>query len=228
MKLQFPSRDVVALSVITLLALLANLPQGYASWLVSRNTLLAALVAVVVIALFHYLEVFLLMIITTLAVGANLPRDLAESLGVSQAAMLAALAAIIGVTLLNRRFGFVPLGAGADEEFDPADTLTIDLSGAHERMMEAIAHGRIVLIRQMIAADPDVNFKVNGATPLHIAAQKGYSAIAQLLIEAGADLLAENADGDTPLDIALTLKKHTTTTDILYKATIPLLTPRVN
>lgn len=225
MKLQVPSKDVTALSVITLLALLANLPQGYGSWLVNRDTLLIALGAVVVIALFHYLKAFLLLIITTLAIGANLPKELAASLGISQAALLVALGAIIGITLLNRRFNFVPLAAGTDEEFDLEDTLTIDLSGPHERMMEAIAHGRLTVIRQLIAAHPDVNFRVDGATPLHMAAEKGYSAIVQMLIEAGADLLAENAHGETPLDIALTLKKHPKTTDILYKATIPLLSP---
>lgn len=225
MKLQFPTKDAFALGAVTLLAVLANLPQGYGNWLVNRNTLLAALVAVVVIALFHYLEAFLLMVITTLAVGANLPKELAVSMGVSQGAMLAALAAIVGLTLLNRTFGLLPVRAGVDEEFDAEDTLTIDLSGPRQRMMEAIAHGRITVIRQLIAADSEVNFQVNGATPLHAAAEKGYSAIVQLLIDSGANLLAKNFEGETPLDIALANKKHAKTTDILYKATIPLLTP---
>jgi Ankyrin repeats (3 copies) len=225
MKLQFPAKDVSALSVVTLLAVLANLPRGYGSWLVNRDTLLLALGAVVVIALFHYLKAFLLMCITTLAVGANLPKELAESLGISQGAMLAALAAIIGITLLNRHFNFVPLAAGADDELDEEDTVTIELPGPHERLIQAIEHGRITVIRQLIAADTNINFKLNGTTPLHVAAEKGYSAIVQILIEAGADLLAENFEGETPLDVALTLKKHAKTTDILYKATIPLLAP---
>lgn len=226
MKLQFPAKDVIALAVICLLAILANLPQGWGSWLVSRHTLLIALGAVIVIALFHYLEAVLLMTITTLAVGANLPHRLAESLGVSQTAMLCALAALIGLTLLNRQFGLLPLNASPDDEIDLEETIQIDIFGPRQRMLEAIAHGRIMLIRQMIACDPDVNFKVNGVTPLHLAAEKGYSAIVQLLIDSGADLLAQNGKGDTPLDIALTQKKHAKTTDILYKATLPLLVPQ--
>jgi hypothetical protein len=226
MILRFPRRDAVALSVITLLAVLANLPPGYAGWLVNRDTLLAALIGVVVIALFHYLEAFLLMIITTLAVGANLPRELAQSLHVSQGIMLLALAAVIGITLINRVFGVFAIGGGADEEFEDEDTLSIDLSGPHERMIRAIEHGRLALVRQMIAADQEVNFKLNGTTPLHIAAEKGYSAIVQLLLEAGANPLAENYERETPLDIALSARKFAKTTDILYKATIPLLTPQ--
>lgn len=226
MKLQFPHKDIVALAVVSALALLANMPQGWGNWLVSRNTLLAALAAVVVIALFHYLEAFLLMAITTLAVGANLPAHLAESLAISQNAMLIALAVLIGITLLNRKFGFLPVYASPEDEFDPEDTVIIDLAGPHERMMEAIAHGRIALIRQMIAEDSGaISFAVNGVTPLHVAAERGYSAIVQLLIDAGADLLAQNRDGDTPLDIALSQRKHAKTTDILYKATVPLLAP---
>lgn len=226
MKLQFPAKDAAALGGVTLLALLANLPQGYGSWLVNRETLLIALGAVVVIALFHYLEAFLLLIITTLAIGANLPRELAADLGISQVALMLALGAIIVLTLLNRRFEFLPVAAGTEDEFAPEDTMIIDLSGPRERMMEAIAHGRVTAIRQLIAIYPDVNFRVDGATPLHVAAEKGYSAIVQLLIDAGADLLAENARGETPLDVALTIKKHAKTTDILYKATIPRLTPQ--
>ncbi len=227
MKLQFPARDVTALTVITLLSVLANLPEGYGSWLVSRNTLLGALIAVVVIALFHYLEVFLLLSITTLAIGANLPKELAEGMGVSQGAMLAALAAIIGITLLNRALNLLPITLGADEVADEEDMVTIDISGPHDRLMEAIAHGRIAAIRELIAAAHGVNFKLNGTTPLHLAAEKGYSAIVELLIESGADLLAENRRGETPLDVALSTRKHVKTTDILYKATIPLLLPRV-
>jgi hypothetical protein len=226
MKVQFPAKDALALGVITLLSVLANLPEGWGNWLVSRNTLLAALIAVIIIALFHYLEALLLMSITTLAIGANLPRELAADLGVSQGIMLAALAAIIGVTLLNRVLGLVPLNAAEHDEVDPEQTLMLDLSAARLRMMDAISHGQIGTIRKLIARDRNVNFVVDGNTPLHLAAEKGYSAIVQLLIDSGADLLAQNDEGNTPLDIALTLRKYAQTTDILYKATIPLLAPR--
>ncbi len=43
----------------------------------------------------------------------------------------------------------------------------------------------------------------NGNTPLHSAAQRGHFAVARLLVEHGANLLAENPHGKTPLSMAV-------------------------
>jgi ankyrin repeat protein len=46
----------------------------------------------------------------------------------------------------------------------------------------------------------------NSLTPLHLAAQRGYSRIIEALIGYGADLSATAGDGQTPLHLILTLK----------------------
>ena len=40
-------------------------------------------------------------------------------------------------------------------------------------------------------------------TPLHLAATEGYSAMVELLLDHGADVNAEDVDGDTALHISL-------------------------
>jgi len=54
------------------------------------------------------------------------------------------------------------------------------------------------------------------ATPLHDAAMRDHKEITELLIDAGADVNAENENGDTPLDMAIQLK-HTEIADLLRK-----------
>jgi ankyrin repeat protein len=56
-----------------------------------------------------------------------------------------------------------------------------------------------------------------GYTPLHFAAEKGHTAVAELLIKAGADFDAKNDTGDTPLHKAA-WKGHTTVVELLIKA----------
>ena len=104
LKLQFTKRELVVLVAVTLMSLLANLPEGYGSSLINRQMLLSSLLAVVVIAMFRYLQYLVLLVISILAIGANLPRELAEDLGVSQTALIASLGFLIAHTLLNRLF----------------------------------------------------------------------------------------------------------------------------
>jgi ankyrin repeat protein len=51
---------------------------------------------------------------------------------------------------------------------------------------------------------------------LNAAALKGYKEIAELLIAEGADVNANDDDGDTPLDYAIG-ENHTETADLLRK-----------
>ena len=227
MKLKFTKKELVVLVAVSAMSLLANLPEGYAGGLINRKLLLGSLITVVVIAMFRYLQLLVLAVISILAIGANLPQELADDIGVSQTALLASLGFLIAITLLNRAFRLLPTHAGEvletpDEEVD--DTLDLDAASARHRMLFAIARGDIGTVSKLVAMDTGVNFSLNGTTPLHMATEKGYSNIVQLLINHGADLLAKNAEGKIPLDIALAVKKFVRTTEILYNATMPRIT----
>ncbi len=226
-KQRFLSKDMAALGFIALMSILANLPEGYGGWLINRQLLLGALIAVVIVALFHYLQVLLLLTVSVLAIGANLPKEMAEGLGVSQTALLVVLGVLIVLTLVNRVFHLLPMPQAAEqfEDFDAeAYEGSLEHLSVHQQLLYAIAHGRVGIIRDLLKNGIGVDFSLNGTTPLHMATEKGYSSIVTLLIENGANLLAQNAHGQTPLDVALTIKKFVKTTNILYDATIPLLT----
>ncbi len=221
-RFEFKKQELFVLIAVSAISFIANLPEGITGNLVNRKLLLGTLVAVVVVAMFRYLQVLLLAIISILAVGANLPHELAHNLGVSQVALIICLAVLVVITVANRVFNLLPTSVEPLEIPDDEEALE-EASGPREQMLRAIAHGDISALRRLIAMDTPINFMLNGTTPLHLATEKGYSRIVQLLIDHGANLLALNSKDMTPLDVALAIKKYAKTTEILYSATIPLL-----
>ena len=71
-----------------------------------------------------------------------------------------------------------------------------------------VKSARLPLVRQLLQHGFDVNVAVargstfEGQTALHEAVNQNDPAIAQLLIEAGADVNAQDAEGNTPLHVA--------------------------
>lgn len=65
------------------------------------------------------------------------------------------------------------------------------------------------IVRVLVRAGADVNAcsGVTRATPLHMAARRGFAQIAQTLLEYGADMNAQDRKGDTPLDRAIHCRK---------------------
>jgi ankyrin repeat protein len=92
--------------------------------------------------------------------------------------------------------------------------------------MNAISRGDMVTLKGLLAMNVSVNFVLDGTTPLHVAAEKGYSEIVQLLIDHGANFRIENADGKTPLEVALDQKKFVKTTEILFNVSKSLFSAR--
>jgi ankyrin repeat protein len=208
----------------SVMSLLANLPDDTLGNMVDKKLLLGGLVALVVVALFRYLQAYLLLLISILAIGANLPSDLANALGISQIVMLISLGALISIALLNRFVGWFPMHSGSDSESEEVDSE----SERRQMLMGIISSGDQVALHRMLVMNQNVNFIVNGMTPLHFAAERGYPEIVRLLISYGADYRLKNEQGKTALEIALEKKKLVQTTEILYNANTTPASPRVH
>lgn len=212
MKIQIKSSEVLILLAVSVMSLLANLPDSFVGNVIDRNTLLAALTAVVVVAMFRYLQMMLLLTISILAIGANVPAELASELGISQLALIVSLGVLIGITLLNRAFKLLP---------EKKENKATEITEGRQLMLAAIAKGDRPTLHRLLVGNISVNFMLNGTTPLHLAAEKGYPDIVRMLISYGADFRIRNAEGKTPLEIAQAKRKFVQTEEILYNAGNP-------
>lgn len=206
MKIEIRPSELLILIAASVMSLIANLPESYVSNVIDRKMLLSTLTAMIVVAMFRYLQVMLLLAISILAIGANLPAELASRLGVSQVALIASLGALIAIALLNRVYKLLPM----DKE-----TPWIAVADWRQEMFAAISSGNQAAVHRLLVMNIDVNFTLNGMTPLHLAAEKGYPEIVRLLISHGADFRRKNAEGKTPLEIAQSKKKFFQTEEIL-------------
>jgi hypothetical protein len=223
-KLQLNFRDVAMLLLVSLMSFIANLPQNFLGELIDRKLVLATLIGVVVVAMFRYLQVFLLLVICILAIGANMPEEMAASLGISKMVLIASLAVLIALTLINRTAKLLPTGIEASEsDFSQEPDWESPLYSARHALLHAISRGDAVTVKGMLAMGIGVNFVQEGTTPLHLAAEKGYVEIVQVLIDHGANSRVQDASGKTPLEIALDKKKFIQTTEILFNASRPVL-----
>lgn len=212
MELQIKSGEVLILLAASVMSLLANLPESFLGNVVDKSVLLAALTALVVVAMFRYLQLMLLLTISILAIGANVPAELASQLGISQFALIVSLGVLIAITLLNRAFKLLP---------EEKESQSIEVAEARQLMLAAIAKGDRPTLHRLLVGNIGVNFTLNGMTPLHLAAEKGYPDIVRMLISYGADFRMRNADGKTALEIAQAKRKFVQTEEILYNAGNP-------
>ncbi len=215
MKVEIKSSELLILIAASVMSFIANLPDSYLGDIIDKQALLGALVALIVVAMFRYLQVMLLLTISVLAIGANLPEGLASALGVSQTALIISLGSLIAITLLNRVFKLLPTDRESSSDTD---------DGRHE-MLGAIAKGDHATVHRLLVMRVDANFTLNGTTPLHLAAEKGYPEIVRTLIGHGADFRKKNAEGKTPLEVAQAKKKFVRTEEILYNAGVPYTPP---
>lgn len=78
---------------------------------------------------------------------------------------------------------------------------------SHFELIDAVARGDIAAVRSFIQEGVDVcQADYDQRTALHLAAAEGYTQVAQLLVEAGADILATDRWGSTPLQEAIRFK----------------------
>jgi len=91
-------------------------------------------------------------------------------------------------------------------------------------LIEAVYRGQLEIVRLLIDEKADINIKSishyyfgdSNRTPLHFAAAGGYKQISEVLITNGAILNSTDAEGETPLDLAIS-KRNNETADLLRK-----------
>ncbi len=88
----------------------------------------------------------------------------------------------------------------------------------HLPLMQAIEKGDVLSVKNLVQSGIDINFPLNGFTPLATAAQKNALPIMQLLLEHGAHVEGNTKahDNITPLSLAV-LENHVDATKLLLK-----------
>jgi ankyrin repeat protein/ribosomal protein L21E len=98
-----------------------------------------------------------------------------------------------------------------EADSDAAETILshlMELCGFDERftlqmLLESVVQNEIGVVRAILARNHDqVNAKVKDTTALHLASREGHLEVVKLLLENGADVLATDKDGYTPIHYA--------------------------
>jgi hypothetical protein len=194
MNIQVKISEVVLLVIVVLLSLAANLPDQMLGEVIDRNWLLIALTGVIVISLFRYLRLLLFLTVAALAVGANLPEQLSNTLGISPVVMLAFLILLVMISVLNYAFKLLP---------SESDKHVHDSAESRQAVISAITKGDLTKLHWLLSKNVEINFSQDGMSPVILAAEKGYTDIMQVLLNNGVDFHVMNADGKTPMEIAL-------------------------
>src|SRR3954469_9961627 len=205
-------RELILMGLITITAVLANLPHEYVeeSLGISHGTLLAVLAIAVIIGLFLYLKFGLFVAVVLLIAGANMPEQIAEGLNISRIPLVLALVALVGVGLINYVVKLVPTGL----EPKPREKSPEGIKA----LFYGIEKNNLVYAQKVLSMNFDPNMHHdNGYTPLAYAAMKGSLPMIELLLRNGADPQQVTKEGDTPVELALRMG-HAEVADALKRA----------
>ncbi len=193
MKLELSIKDMVMLGVVVLLSVMANLPDSLIGQYLSRDILLTALAAVVIVALFRYLRWMLFLMVTVLAIGANLPEQMAGVLHIDPVIMIATLASLVVISIFNHIFKLLPTEQAAQR---------IDNSQSRQAILTAIKSGNASQLNRLLEMNVQVDFLQDGTSPAHLVAEQGNNEMMEALLQYGVNLNVMNRDGLTPLEVA--------------------------
>ena len=214
------AKESALLALVGLMAVIANLPATTLQSFGLEPHLLVTLLGVMVFfALFLYLRFFFFLLYTLLAVGANLPNQWAEALGISKLPLLIALAAMIGLSLLNYLVKLMPSG------IEPRQTKKKSPEGI-KALLTAIERNNLPNARQLLEMGFDPNeLGAEGLSPLMSAAMHGNRDLVELLLHHGANINQVGKDGLTGLELALQ-HGHEAIATLLKEARAKTATPQ--
>jgi hypothetical protein len=205
-------RELVLMGLITITAVVANLPQEYVEETlgISPSTLLAVLAIAVIIGLFLYLKFFFFMAVVLLVAGANLPEQIADGLNISKIPIFLALVALVGIAGINYFVKLMPTGLEAKPREKSNEGI--------KALFYAIEKNNLVYAQKVLSMhfDPNMHHD-NGYTPLAYAAMKGSQPMVELMLRNGADPTQTTKEGDTPVELALRFS-HGEVADLLKRA----------
>ena len=205
-------RELVLFGLITITAVLANLPEEYVESTlgINRPMLFAILAIAVIIGLFLYLKFGFFVAVVLLIAGANMPEQIAQGLNVSKIPIVLALVALVGIGLINYVVKLMPTGLEPKPKERSAEAV--------RAMFYGIEKGNLVYTQKVLSMNFDPNvMNDNGYTPLGYAAMMGNSQMIELLLRNGADPKLSSKDGATPVELALQ-HGHADTAEILKRA----------
>src|SRR4051812_16997213 len=210
-------RDVMLTGLITIAAVLANVPQNYVAGLgVSHNTLLAVLAISVVFGLFLYLKFFFFLSVVVLIAGANMPGQIAQGINdatgfaISKIPIVLALVVMVGIALINYVVKLLPTGL----EPKPKERSPEGIRA----LFHAIEKNNLAYAQKVLSMNFDANLHhENGYTALAYAAAKGSMPMIDLLLRNGADAGQSTKEGDTAVELALRFG-HADVADTLKRA----------
>jgi hypothetical protein len=212
-------RELILMGLITITAVLANLPHEYVEETlgISHGTLLAVLAIAVIIGLFLYLKFGLFVAVVLLIAGANMPEQIAEGLNISRIPIVLALVALIGVGLINYVVKLLPTGLEPRAREQSPEGI--------KALFYGIEKNNLVYAQKVLSMNFDPNLHHdNGYTPLAYAAMKGSAPMIELLLKNGADPSQVTKEGDTAVELALRMG-HNDVADLLKQARRAAETP---
>lgn len=205
-------RELILMGLITITAVLANLPQEYVEQTlgISSTFLLAVLGIAVILGLFLYLKFFFFVAMVLLIAGANMPDQIAEGLNISKIPIVLALVVLVGIGLINHIVKLLPTGLEPKpKERSPEGV---------RALFYAIERNNLVYAQKVLSMNFDPNLHHdNGYTPLAYAAMKGSVPMVELLLRNGALASISTKEGDTPVELALRFG-HADTAELLKRA----------
>src|SRR3954467_8582905 len=181
-------RDLILTTLITVAAVLANLPQEYAEGTlgVSHNTLLAVLAMLVIFGLFLYMKFFFFLAVVVLIAGANMPEQIADGISdatgftISKIPIILALIVMVGVALINYVVKMRPTGLEPKPKEKSPEGV--------RALFYAIEKGNLVYAQKVLSMNFDPNLlHENGYTALAYSAAKGNPQMVELLLRNGAE-----------------------------------------
>jgi len=211
-------RDLILTGLITIAAVLVNLPQEYVDETLglSHNTLLAMLAVSVIFGLFLYLKFFFFLAVVVLIAGANMPEQIADGISdvtgvtISKVPIVLALVVMVGIALINYVVKLLPTGL----EPKPKERSPEGIRA----LFYAIEKNNLVYAQKVLSMNFDPNlYHENGYTALAYAAAKGSMPMIELLLRNNADPAQTTKEGDTAVELALRFG-HADVADTLKRA----------